>query len=140
MTALSHLPLVADGAEVFVDAEYDQDEFGDDAREHDADDDGCDAGQYHDEPAERADRHRRQPGEDPGNAEQDHQCDGQPVEGLNDRRRDEPVPLKQIPKFKHRTFSRRIEIESSRANLAAHGLAPNGVPGKIAGAPCGPVA
>ena len=39
------------------------------------------------------------------------QRDDQPVEGLDDGGRDEAVPLKQIPKFKHRSFSRQVEYE-----------------------------
>src|SRR3954453_15069540 len=49
--------LVTDRAEVLVDAEHDQHEFGDDAREHDTDNDAGDRRQYDDEAAERADCH-----------------------------------------------------------------------------------
>ena len=54
----AHLALVADRAEVLVDAEHDQDEFRGDARKHHADHDAGDRGQQQDESAERADRHR----------------------------------------------------------------------------------
>src|SRR5438105_11399658 len=102
---LPHLPLIADRAEVLVDAEDDQDEFRGDARKHHADHDTGDRGQQQDEPAERADRHRGKRRKDPGQAEQHDQADDQPVEGLDDRGRDEAVPLKQILKIEHRWFS-----------------------------------
>src|SRR6266850_1262229 len=102
---LSHLPLISDRAEMLVDAEDDQDEFRGDARKHHADYDAGDRGQQQDESAERTDRHRGQPREDPGQAEQYDQADDQPVESLDDRGRDEAVPLKQILKIEHRWFS-----------------------------------
>ena len=84
--------------------------------------------------AERTDRHRGQAGKNAGDAEQRDQRDDQPVKGLDDGGRDEAVPLKQIPKFKHRSFSRQVEYEL-RPNwmLVAQGLAPNAVPGKSGG-------
>src|SRR3954463_1892950 len=88
--------LIPDRAEMLVDAENDQDQLRDDAREHDPDDDARDRRQQHQEAAERAVRHHREAGEDAGEAEQADQRDHQPVEGLDDRRRDEAVPLKQV--------------------------------------------
>ena len=41
----------------------------------------------------------------PDNAEQHNQRHDQPVKCLDDGGRDETVPLKQIPKFKHLSFS-----------------------------------
>ena len=38
--------------------------------------------------------------------------DHQPVEGLDDGGRDKAVPLKQILKIEHRSFSRQVEYES----------------------------
>src|ERR1700691_2490501 len=124
--------LVADRAEMLVDAKHDQDEFRGDARKDDPDHHAGDRGQQEDESAERTDRHRGQGAEDAGNTEQQYQRDDEPVEGLDDGGRDETVPLKQIPKFKHRSFSRQVEYEL-RPNpaAAAHGLAPNVVAGKI---------
>ena len=61
-----HRALVADRAEMLVDAKHDQDEFRGDARKHDADHDAGDRGQQQDESAERADRHRGQAREDAG--------------------------------------------------------------------------
>src|SRR5882757_10362105 len=58
---LTHLPLVADRAEMLVDAEHDQDEFRGDARKHHADHDAGDRGQNLDESDERADRHCAKP-------------------------------------------------------------------------------
>ena len=69
-----------------------------------ADDHAGDRGQQQDESAERRDRHRGEAGEDAGNAEQHDQADHQPVERLDDRGRDETVPLKQILKIEHRSF------------------------------------
>src|SRR3979409_752789 len=123
--------LVADRAKVLVDAEHDQDEFGGDARKHDPDHHAGDRGQELNESAERADRHRGKAGENAGNAEQADERDDQPVKGLDDGGCDEAVPLKQIPKFKHRWFSRRVEYELRLTWLSAQGLAPNGLPGKI---------
>ena len=85
--------LIPDGAEMLVDAEHDQDEFSDDAREHDADDDAGDGVEQHQESGERVERHRGQPRENPGQAEQTDQCDDQPVERLDNRWRDKTVPL-----------------------------------------------
>src|SRR5512140_3463000 len=90
---------------MLVDAKHDQDEFGGDARKYDSDDYAGDRGQQQDESAERADRHRGQAGEDAGDAEQRNQRDDQPIKRLDDGGRDEAVPLKQIPKVKHRWFS-----------------------------------
>jgi len=81
---------------MLVDAEHDQDQFRGDAREHHADDDARDRFQHDQEAAERADRHRGEAGEDSGESEQADHADHQPVEGLDDRRRDEAVPLKQV--------------------------------------------
>src|SRR5882757_8069104 len=126
-----HLALVADGTEVFVDAKHDQDEFRDNPREYDTDDHAGDRGQQHDETAERADRHRRQAGKDAGDAEQRNQRDHQPVEGLDDGGRDEAVPLKQIPKLEHRSFSPGKSISvASNPGRSAQGLAPKVAPGK----------
>ena len=66
--------------------------------------DAGDRRQQHDEAAERADRHRGEAGENAGNAEQHDQADHQPVKRLDDRGRDETVPLKQILKIEHRSF------------------------------------
>src|SRR6266850_5477042 len=103
---LSHLPLISDRAEMLVDAEDDQDEFRGDARKHHADHDAYDRGQQQDEPAERTDRHRGQPRENPGQAEQYDQADDQPVKRLDDRRGYEPVPLKKVMKIEHFNFPR----------------------------------
>src|SRR6476661_9852491 len=111
--------LVADGAEVLVDAKYDQDEFGGNARKNDSDYHAGDRGQQQNESAERADRHGGQTGKNAGDAEQADQRDHQPVESLDDGGRDEAVPLKQIPKFKHRSFSPSTSIQW-HLNLAAH--------------------
>src|SRR5258708_5319852 len=100
--SLVHSALVADGAEVLVDAEDDQDEFCDDAREHDADEYAGDGGEQHQESAERADRHRGKAGKDAGNAEQADQRNHEPVERLDDGGCDETVPLEQILKIEHR--------------------------------------
>src|SRR6476646_11785977 len=123
---LPHLPLVADRAEMLVDSEDDQDEFRGDARKHHADHDTGDRGQQQDEPAERADRHRGQRREDPGQAEQNDQADDQPVEGLDDRGRDEAVTLKQILKIEHRWFSG----ESKTWFQTGTGLTPKTASGK----------
>src|SRR5438132_2746527 len=50
-------------------------------------------------------RHQRQPGYDAGETEQNRDADRQPVEYLDDRRRDEPFPLKKITIIEHRDFS-----------------------------------
>src|SRR5271170_2238655 len=130
------LPLVTDRAEVFVDAKHDQDEFGDDARKDHAYDHAGDGGQQHDEAAERADRHHGETGKNAGDAEQHDQCDHQPIKGLDDRGRDKTVPLKQILKIKHRSFSRQVEYDSRLIRLLmAQGLAPNAVLSKSSKGP-----
>src|SRR5947209_8360263 len=105
-------PLIANRAEMFVDTEYDQNELGRDAREDDADDDARNRGQQLDEAAERADRHCREAGENACDAEQSDERDNQPVKRLDDRRRNETIPLKQILKIEHRRFSRQVEYDS----------------------------
>src|SRR6476660_8159059 len=85
-------PLIADGAEMLVDAKHDQDEFGGNARKNDSDHHAGDRGQQQNESAERADRHRGQAGKNPGDAEQADQRDHQPVEGLDDGGRDGGSP------------------------------------------------
>ena len=99
------LALVADRAQMLVDAKHDQHEFRADACADDTDHDAGEARQHQNEPAERADRHRCEAGKDAGNDEQHDQRDHQPVERLDTGRRDEAVPLKQIAKFKHRQNS-----------------------------------
>ena len=128
-------PLVADGAEVLVDAKHDQDEFRGNARKNDSDHHAGDRGQQQDESAERADRHRGEAGENAGNSKQYDQADHQPVERLDDGGRDKTVPLKQILKIEHRSFPQLIE-DKVVANLAA-GLALKIVPDKSGPAPAG---
>src|SRR5450432_4184917 len=125
--------LVADRAEVLVDAKHDQDEFGGYPRKDHPDDHAGDRGQQQDKSAEWADRHCGQPGKNAGDAEQPDQRDHQPVKGLDDGGRNEAVPLKQIAKFKHRSFSPgKSNISSSQTWLRmVQGLAPNAFPGKI---------
>src|SRR6266851_10414352 len=125
-------PLVADGAEMLVDAKHDQDEFRGNARKNDSDHHAGDRGQQQNESAERADFHRGQAGKNAGDAKQADQRDHQPVERLDDGGRDEAVPLKQIPKFKHRSFSPGTSNISGVTTWlrTAQGLAPNVVPGK----------
>jgi hypothetical protein len=62
--------MVADCAEMFVDAKHNQYEFGGNAREDDADDDAGDRGQELKKPAEWADCHRGKAGKDATEAEQ----------------------------------------------------------------------
>src|SRR3954463_5672501 len=93
--------LIPDRAEMLVDAEDDQDQFRGNAREHDPDDDARDRLQHHQEAGDRTDRHRGEACEDAGEAEQADHGDHQPVEGLNDGRRDEAVPLKQVAEENH---------------------------------------
>src|ERR1700722_13531750 len=52
--------LVADRAEMLIDAKHDQDEFRGDARKNDTDHHAGDRGEQQNESAERADRHRGQ--------------------------------------------------------------------------------
>src|SRR6476620_811261 len=90
---------------MLVDAENDQDEFRADARKDHTYNDAGNRGQQHYESVERTDGHRRKRRQDSGNPEQrDHRHD-KPVERLDDRGRDETVPLKQVLKVEHRWFS-----------------------------------
>src|SRR6476620_4646095 len=97
----SHLSALADGAEMLVDAEHDQHELGDDAREDHADHHPDQAADDIEQAPERAERHQRQAGYDAGEAEQERNADREPVEDLDDRRRDEAFPLEQVAKIKH---------------------------------------
>src|SRR5437764_8951988 len=117
--------LIADRAEMLVDAKHDQNEFRRDTRKYHSDDHAGDRRQQHDEPAERADRHCREAGEDAGDPEQSDQCDHQPVKCLDDRGRDEAVPLKQIPKFKHLSFPPAQLESQSYQNRSRRGTAPS---------------
>ena len=105
MTAANAPALVADRAEMLIDAKHDQYEFGGDARKHHPGNYAGNAGQHDQKPAEWTDRHRGKPGKNAGDAEQYRQRDDQPVKRLDDGGRDEAVPLKQIAKFEHRHFS-----------------------------------
>src|SRR5215475_5795265 len=96
----SHLlTALADRAEMLVDAEHDQHELGDDAREDHADHRPDQAADDPEQPAERAERHQREPGDDAGEAEQNRNADREPIKDLDDRRRDEPFPLEQVAKI-----------------------------------------
>src|SRR5262249_22308005 len=98
----SHLlTALADRAEMLVDAEHDQHELGDDARENHADHHSDQAGDDPEQTAERTERHQGEPGDDAGEAEQDRNADCEPIEDLDDRRRDEPFPLEQVAIIEH---------------------------------------
>src|SRR5262249_45037138 len=98
----SHLlTALADRAEMLVDAEHDQHELGDDAREDHADHHSDQAGDDPEQTAERAERHQGEAGDDAGEAEQNRNADCEPIEDLDDRRRDEPFPLEQVAKIEH---------------------------------------
>src|ERR1700757_2537851 len=74
------LALAADRAEVLVDAEDDEDELRPDAGE-----DHTDKGDQHPPPQARRPPHD----------------DGQPIEYLDDRRRDEAFPLEKVANIEH---------------------------------------
>src|SRR5690349_6959312 len=92
---LSPLALLADRAEMFVDAEDDQHELGSDAGEDDADQDTHETGEHDEKACERIGPHRHQPGKDARQAVQHGEYDREPVEDLDDRGRNETVPLKE---------------------------------------------
>ena len=87
---------VADGAEVLVDAEHDQHEFRDDAREHDADQHADQAGDDHEQRRERVRRIIASPVKMPDRPSSTDRHDREPIEDLDDRRRDEAFPLEQV--------------------------------------------
>jgi hypothetical protein len=121
-----HAALVADGAEVLIDAEYDQDELRSDAREHDADDDAGDRGKQHQKTAERADRHRGEAGKDTGNTHQADQRNNEPVERLDDGGRDEtvlPVLIRGIPSASTISSLERGVGKRSNSPITAESLA-----------------
>src|SRR5262249_23271437 len=98
----SHLlTALADRAEMLVDAEHDQHELGDDAREDHADHHSDQAGNDPEQTAERTERHQGEPGDDAGEAEQNRNADCEPIKDLDDRRRDEPFPLEQVAIIEH---------------------------------------
>src|SRR5262249_45944902 len=96
-----HLSALADGAEVLVDPEHDQHELGDDAREDDADQYADQAGDDPEQAAQRIEQNQQQAGDDAVDPVEDGDADREPVEDLDDRRRDEPFPLKQVAKIEH---------------------------------------
>src|SRR5262249_32825167 len=95
------LSALADRAEMLVDAEHDQHELGDDAREDHPDHRPDQAADDPEQTAERRERHQGEPGYDAGEAEQGRNADREPVENFDDRRRDEPFPLEQVAKIEH---------------------------------------
>src|SRR6516165_5674073 len=95
------MALIADRAEMLVDAKHDEDELGGNSRENDPGDGADDAGKDDDEPAERTYRHGRQAGKDTGQAEENDQADHKAIERLDDSRRDECVPLEKVPVIEH---------------------------------------
>src|SRR5262245_55016680 len=95
------LPLIPDRTKMLIDTEYDQDELGGDAREHDADHDTGEARQHQHEAGEWIERHHRQAREHARQAVQRRKDDREPVEHLDDLRRDEAVPLKKVAPFEH---------------------------------------
>src|SRR6478752_4505836 len=99
------LAATSDRTEMLVDAEHDQDEFGDDPREQHADRHPQQAAQQHEHADAGAGRHHLYRGPDAGEAEQNDEGDGQPEEQLDDRGRDEALPLKQVAKAEHRWVS-----------------------------------
>src|ERR1700751_6409813 len=86
---------------MLVEAKHDQHELGDDAREDYADHHPDQAGDDPEQTAERAERHQGESGDDAGETEQNRNADREPIEDLDDRRRDEPFPLEQVAKFEH---------------------------------------
>src|SRR5215469_16606259 len=96
-----HLPAVADRAEVLVDAECDQHELRDDAHEDHGEQRAKDARDYQEQAGQRRLNQERQPGENSRQAENHRDDDGQPIEYLDDRRRDEAFPLKEIAQIEH---------------------------------------
>src|SRR5579872_173624 len=97
----SHLPAIADGAEMLVDAEDDEHEFGADARDDDAHAGAEHAGDQKDHADERIERHGIERADDAGDAEQNANDDGEPIKDFDDRGRYEPVPLEQVADPEH---------------------------------------
>jgi hypothetical protein len=86
---------------MLIDAKHDQKEFGKDAGEYDPDHQANEAAQDREQAGKRMQRHERETGYDAGKREQNRHPDREPVKNLDDRRRDEPLPLKQIPIIEH---------------------------------------
>ena len=82
---------------MLIDAKHDQKEFGKDAGEYDPDHQANEAAQDREQAGKRMQRHERETGYDAGKREQNRHPDREPVKDLDDRRRDEPIPLKQVP-------------------------------------------
>ena len=101
LTTGLHPAAIADRREVFVDAEHHQDEFGSDAGEQDADQHSGEACQRRDRARDRIERHGAERRHQSGETAEDHDHDDQPVEQLDDRRRDEPLPLEQVADVEH---------------------------------------
>src|SRR5262245_14152763 len=86
---------------MLVDAEHDQYELGDDAREDHADHHPDQAGDDPEQTREWTERHQRETGYDAGESEQSRNTDREPVEDLDDGRRNEPFPLEQVANIEH---------------------------------------
>src|SRR3954466_5132097 len=97
----SHLSAIADGAEMLVDAEYDQDVFRHDPRRDHADEQADKAGEDEEEAADRVQQHQSQPGKNAGQSAQYRDNSREPVKDLDDRGSDEPFPLKEVAKIEH---------------------------------------
>src|SRR2546423_13778476 len=104
-TSESHLPALADGAEMLVDAEHDQEKLADDASEENPHRNPDHAAQDRENPRERMQRHQRKTRYDAGQPEQAGDAHGKPIKKLDDRGRDEAFPLKQVTIVEHRGFS-----------------------------------
>src|SRR6202044_1857917 len=95
------IALIPDRAEVLVDAEDDEHEFGDNARHDHAHEGAKHAGNQKDHAGKRIKRHGRQRTDDAGKAEQDRKKDGEPEKHFEDGGRYEPLPLEQIAQTEH---------------------------------------
>src|ERR1041385_1244267 len=95
------LALAADRTEVLIDAEDDEDELRTDLGEDHADECDQHAPDDGDEADDRAREQRPQAAENALQAGEHRHDDGEPVEHLDDRRRDETFPLEKVANIEH---------------------------------------
>ena len=129
----SHLSAIANGAEVLVHPEHDQDELADDARKNDPDHHADKACQQGDEACDRAHGHQGDRRRKTGQPEQHGDADCEPVEDLDDRGGDEPFPLEQVVEVEHSVLlstktrpARHADMRPAVGERTVHRAGPDG--------------
>jgi len=115
-------PSIPDRRQMLVDAEHHQDELRGDARGQNTDQHSGEAGDCREGAGDRVERERAERGHQPREARQDHDHDHQPIEQLDDGRRDETLPLEQVADIEHDLLRRRVVPSGAPRLHAAYAL------------------